>query len=178
MRLVHGDRVAEAALPFAALGLSRRMLDAALLARAEALGARVLRGRTVREVGPGLNLLVDDEAFAPGTLFLATGKHDLRGARRTLGQTPDDLVGFKMHFALRPRAHRALAGHVEVLLFRGGYAGMQLIEADRATYACWSTGTASPPPAEIGRRCSRACGPKARISPASSTVRRNCSRAR
>ncbi|MBN8908698.1 MAG: FAD-dependent monooxygenase, partial [Rhodospirillales bacterium] len=45
LRLVHGAHVAETALPFAALGLSRRVLDEALLTLAEDRGAKVLRGR-------------------------------------------------------------------------------------------------------------------------------------
>ena len=47
VRLIHGERVAEAALPFPALGLSRRVLDDALLRRAQEAGA-VLQCRTQR----------------------------------------------------------------------------------------------------------------------------------
>jgi len=128
VRLVHGDRVARAALPFHGLGLSRRVLDEALLARAEAAGATLLRGHAVRSVSPaGLEVDGHGRLSAPAT-FLATGKHDLRGARRQPCRTPEDLIGLKMYFALHPAQQADLAGHVEVLLFRGGYAGLQLIE--------------------------------------------------
>ncbi len=43
--LVTADRVARVELPFPALGLSRRVLDEALLRRAEALGATPRLGR-------------------------------------------------------------------------------------------------------------------------------------
>src|SRR4051794_41197896 len=48
LRLVSAESEAEAALPHAAAGLSRRTLDGALLAAAEAAGAIVRRGVTVR----------------------------------------------------------------------------------------------------------------------------------
>ncbi len=131
VRLVHGSRVAAAALPFRALGLSRRVLDAALLERAEALGATVLRGHAVRSFADGA-LHVEGQGWmrAP-SVFLATGKHDLRGLRRDAAPG-DALVGLKMYLRLDPVQHAALAGHIEVLLFRGGYAGLQLVEGGRA----------------------------------------------
>ena len=46
--------------------------------------------------------------------------------------TPEPLVGFKTHLALAPAERLALRGAVEVVLFRDGYAGLQLIERDRA----------------------------------------------
>ena len=61
-------------------------------------------------------------------VFLATGKHDLRGVRRQPSQAAEDLVGLKMYFVLDPAQRAELARHVEILLFRGGYAGLQLIE--------------------------------------------------
>ena len=128
VRLVHGGRVAEAALPFCGLGLSRRALDAAMLAHAEGAGAQLLRGHVVRSVSTeGLEVAGHGRLRAP-TVFLATGKHDLRGARRAPYKTPEDLVGVKMYFLLDPKQRAELMGYVELLLFRGGYAGLQLIE--------------------------------------------------
>src|ERR1700721_493934 len=46
VRLVHRRTMAETALPFPALGLSRRRLDEALLSLAAQRGAQVLRGET------------------------------------------------------------------------------------------------------------------------------------
>lgn len=128
VRLVHGNRVAQAPLPFRGVGLSRRALDAAILASAEAAGAKLLRGHAVRSASAnGLDVAGHGQISA-SAVFLATGKHDLRGAHRRLVETPDDLVGLKMYFALSAGQTAELAGHVEVMLFRGGYAGLQLIE--------------------------------------------------
>lgn len=119
VRLVRGARITQANLPFRGLGLSRRVLDEALLAHAERSGAQVMRGVTVGEATPDIR-------------FLATGKHDLRGVRRVMRDRPEELVGFKTYFRLAPTERAAVAGAVEVILFRGGYAGLQLVEGGRA----------------------------------------------
>lgn len=128
VRLVHADRMAGAALQFQGLGLSRRALDEAILVRAEQSGATLLRGHAVRNASPA-GLEVDGQGLlsAPA-VFLATGKHDLRGARRQPNKAAEDLVGLKMYFVLNTAQQAELAGHVEILLFRGGYAGLQMIE--------------------------------------------------
>ena len=133
VRLVHGDQMASAPLPFRGYGLTRRTLDAALLDLAARRGAQVLRGHAVRGVlasGSGAGGLdVAGHGKLPGSaIFLATGKHDLRGVRRILARTPEDLVGLKMYFRLRADQAADLAGQVELLLLRGGYAGLQLVE--------------------------------------------------
>ena len=119
VRVLRGAHVAEAALPFPGLGLSRRVLDEALLRRAADCGAAVQRGVTAA-------------AGAPGISFLATGKHDLRGVGRTLAAPPEDLVGFKMYLRLSAASRQAIAGTVDVLLFADGYAGLQPVDGDRA----------------------------------------------
>lgn len=132
VRLVHGGRVAEAVLPFRGLGLTRRTLDEALLTQAAAGGATLLRGHAVRSVSAaGLDVEGHGRLAGPAT-FVATGKHDLRGARRQPSQAPEDLVGLKMYFALHPAQRAELEGHVEVLLFRAGYAGLQMVEGGMA----------------------------------------------
>ncbi len=132
VRLVHGDRSAEAALPFRAMGLSRRVLDEALLARATALGATLLRGHAMRGFADGA-LEVDGHGRIPAPhLLLATGKHDLRGLRRTPARPPEELVGLKMYLTLSPVQQDELSGFIEVLLFPGGYAGLQMVEGGRA----------------------------------------------
>ena len=122
-------------LPFQAMSLSRRVLDAAVLSRAEAAGARVLRGHRVTGAspsGPGMRLSLEDGAEVQAdTAMLATGKHDLRGYPRPSGQQ-NDLIGFKMMFSLAPRQAVALGGRVELTLFGGGYAGLQPVEGGRA----------------------------------------------
>lgn len=131
MRLVHGRQVIETQLPFTAAGLSRKAMDTALLDRAAALGADIRRGVTVRSAGPD-GLDVDGALLPAPVLLLATGKHDLRGTPRLPTRKPEPLIGFKAHFTLHPAQRAALAGFVEVVLFRDGYAGLQLIEGGAA----------------------------------------------
>lgn len=132
VRLIHGATVAETRLPFPALGLSRRALDAALLERAEALGATVLRGPSVRRVQDGVAEVGGLGKFPGHAVFLATGKHDLRGLRREPVRPPEALVGLKMYLRIDAAQARALAGHVEVVLFPGGYGGLQPVEGGAA----------------------------------------------
>ncbi len=128
VRLIHGDRAATSALPFAAFGLSRRALDEALLCRAADCGAEVVRGHAVRGLANGAFDVAGLGRVAAPALFLATGKHDLRGARRQPARAPEPLVGLKMYLSLAPAQSAGLRGHVEVVLFSGGYAGLQLVE--------------------------------------------------
>jgi flavin-dependent dehydrogenase len=216
MRLIHGERMVEAALPFPALGLSRRALDTALLCQAEHAGARVFTGQTVRRLtreplirddpgrgsdacdshpcdvdacdshagdAPGgadlirdstirdrdlaiprplnRNAMADDHAIhdpllrdplsganlvggggrwiaqttehiahMAETVFLATGKHDLRDVPRP--RADRGAIGMKMYFALASGPAKTLEGTIELTLFPGGYAGMQLVEDGQA----------------------------------------------
>ncbi len=75
VRLVRGDRVAEASLPFPAAGISRRVLDSALLGEAEASGARVLRGHAVRGLCDGRLLVAGLGEIRP--------RNDVFGHRQT-----------------------------------------------------------------------------------------------
>ncbi len=117
LRVVRGAAAARIRLPFRGLGLSRYRLDEALLDRAAASGAAIRRGETFRLDGHGRD-----------TLFLATGKHDVRGVPRRHTASVDRLVGFKSYFRLAPGQQRALAAHIELLMFPDGYAGLQLVE--------------------------------------------------
>jgi flavin-dependent dehydrogenase len=133
--LAAGDRLVSTRLPFQAMSLSRRVLDEAVLAYARARGVRVQRGRRVTgaEIAmSGVRLRLEDGAVVTArTAILATGKHDLRGHARPAGRQ-NDLIGFKMMFTLTPRQRAALSGRVELLLFAGGYAGLQSVEGERA----------------------------------------------
>jgi menaquinone-9 beta-reductase len=134
LRLVDGTSMVSRALPFAGLGLSRRTLDEALLHHAARCGATVQRGQSVsltRDRNPIVLDIAGGGELRAHTLFLATGKHDLRGLRRRVAGAPD-LVGFKLHLRLSPTQRAALAGHVEILLLRDGYAGIQLVEDGQA----------------------------------------------
>jgi menaquinone-9 beta-reductase len=134
VRLVHRNRVVTTRLPFLAGGLSRRALDEALLRQAQARGATVLRGHRVRAIQQDRgSLRLDCDSLGTvvaDTVFLATGKHELRGARRT--GRDSGLVGLKMYYELAASQLAALRHHVELTLFVGGYAGLQLVEANRA----------------------------------------------
>lgn len=121
-----GRRQASAALPFPALSLSRRVLDAALLERAEAVGVNVQRGVSVRGLVGGMAQTTAGDIGA-SALLIANGKHDLRGVPRAEG--PDE-IGFKMYFRSAALSRR-LAGTVAVTFFDGGYAGLQPVEGDR-----------------------------------------------
>lgn len=135
LRLSSKDRVVERALPFQALSLSRCVLDAALLARAEEQGCVVCRGASVEKLvqceDRWIAELGEGRSQPARTVFLATGKHDLRGWSRAPGKQ-NDLVGFKLYWRLAPRETEALRGFMELFLFSGGYGGFSLVEGDAA----------------------------------------------
>ena len=131
VRLVHGTGQARGALPAAARGLSRESLDQQLLARAGAWGAQVRRGLSVRRLERAGHAwratLANGEAIEAPVVLLATGKHDLRSHRRPR-RAGADVIGFKMRWRLADAQAADLAGHVELVWFDGGYAGLQPIE--------------------------------------------------
>jgi flavin-dependent dehydrogenase len=126
---------AEARLPFEAFSLSRQALDEALLGRAAASGACVSRGRRAVALDGGEGdwrvRLAEGGEVRGRDVFLAVGKHDMKGWRRPEGPQ-GDLVGFKLHWRLEPEQRRACAGASELFLFPGGYAGLEPIEGGRA----------------------------------------------
>lgn len=128
-------RTAPAALPFAALSLSRRVMDEALLELAQISGVAVRRGlRAIAAQGERGDWRIRTEGgrdLAAREVMVATGKHNLRGAPRGRGGQPD-LIGFKLHLDLTPEETAGLDGAVELYLFDGGYAGLQRVEGDLA----------------------------------------------
>jgi flavin-dependent dehydrogenase len=135
VRLVAGTRSFEAALPFAAAGLSRRTLDTALLAAAARGGAVIERGVVMRAIDDGAVRLGDGARVRGNGLFLATGKHELRGGRRPAPANPS--VGFRLRLERSPVLARALDHHIELHLFAGGYAGL-LVQEDGSVNLCLS----------------------------------------
>jgi len=135
VRLAASGEVAAVKLPFPAFSLSRRVLDEALLGRAAAAGATIGRGHRVSELaraGEGFRVRLEDGATIEAhTAFLATGKHDLRGWKRPPG-LQNDLLAFKIYFRLAEDQAKALDRHVDLILFEGGYAGLQPVEDGRA----------------------------------------------
>jgi len=139
VRLAGRDGFSEANLPFPAQSLTRRRLDEELLQMAVEAGARVLRGCRVsgleREGAVWRASIEGASPVCARTAFLATGKHDLGGRPRPKGKQ-SDLVAFKMYWRLAPAQAAALAGHVELMLYRGGYAGLQAVEDGAANLSC------------------------------------------
>jgi flavin-dependent dehydrogenase len=134
LRLATGNRIAECALPFTAYSLSRHVLDAALLGRVEMQGCAVRRGvavETLTRDGGEWSAQLSGGQVRAQNVFLATGKHDLRGWARPAGRQ-NDLVGFKMHWRLHPAQKEALRGAMDLFLFRGGYGGLALVEGGAA----------------------------------------------
>jgi flavin-dependent dehydrogenase len=140
LRLAAGGRAVETALPRAAAGLSRRRLDAALLRLAEEAGAAVLRGRAARAIEGDCVRLDDGTEMAADAIFLATGKHELRGAVREIGSRPLS-VGLRAALPPSPALSAALAGTIELHLYDGGYAGL-LLQEDGAANLCLSVSRA------------------------------------
>ena len=132
IRLYHRGKHTEAELPFLARGLSRKVLDEALLGKATSCGARVIRGVTVRSITTDETASrIEADPFGSvqaKTLFLASGKHDVRGVKRPVSGSINDLIGFKMHYRLSAGQRTSLHDAIEVILFEDGYAGLQLIE--------------------------------------------------
>ena len=135
VRLAVGRTVVEAELPFPALSLSRHALDEALLERAVHAGCDVQRGAFVENLSPNTTgweaHLRDGERFSARAVFLANGKHDMRGHDRG-SAAQGDLVGFKMHWQLAPAQTAGLRKAMDLFLFKGGYGGLSLIEREQA----------------------------------------------
>ena len=132
LRVTKDARTVEAILPFPAFGLSRRALDAALLRCAEAAGAIVQLGQTVRNLTYHANqwtARTDQALIKAETVFLATGKHDLRDLPRP--QVSGGAIGMKMYLKLTSDSTRMLHDAIELTLFPGGYAGLQCVEDGR-----------------------------------------------
>ena len=139
VRLAASGRAAEAPLPFPAASLTRKTLDTALIATALAAGVRVIRGRSVQALdrtstGVWQATLDDGAVCQAPTVFLATGKHDLRGHARP--KDPQRWVAFKMYFRLAPAQATQLARVSELMLYPGGYGGIQPVEGGIANL-CW-----------------------------------------
>ncbi len=125
--LLHGERRAEARLPAPAAALSRRALDTAMLANAERAGARIERGVGARAFEDGALRLDDGAEIIGERTILATGKHELRGLARPKAGA-NAAIGLRWRLAPSPALTRLVEGRIELHLFRGGYAGLNLQE--------------------------------------------------
>ena len=139
VRLAAARRAAEAPLPFPAASLTRKTLDTALISEAIAAAVRVERGPSVQALSrtsTGMwRAALDDGAVCEApTAFLATGKHDLRGHARP--KDPQRWVAFKMYYRLAPAQVAELSNASELMLYPGGYGGIQPVEGGIANL-CW-----------------------------------------
>ena len=131
LRLFSGRFHASAALPKAAIALSRQRLDSLLLARAVQLGAGLQRGVAVREIDNAMNVrLADSTVLSPESLFLATGKYDVRGAARPRETTTT--LGLRLLLPPHPALTTMIGGTIELHMFDGGYCGAVINERGEA----------------------------------------------
>jgi flavin-dependent dehydrogenase len=122
-------RPLEQPLPGPAWGLSRQSLDTRLRELAIAAGAE-FTVETIREVD-GLTVLGRDREWHPQSLFLATGKHDVRGAARPR-DSHDPTLGLRLRLRSSSGLAKRLAGKIELHLFDRGYGGIVLQEGGSA----------------------------------------------
>lgn len=125
LALIAGKREATAKLPAPGYGLSRRALDTALRGRAVAEGAKLAIDRA-RAVRPGV-IEGESREWPAETIFLATGKHDVRGEARPR-EAKDPALGLRVRLPASDKVRAMLAGRIELHLFSGGYAGIVLQE--------------------------------------------------
>lgn len=126
----------EAPLPGQAIGISRRVLDAALAEWAEAAGVMVFQGIMVRAVtgnfadGFSLETAGRSGTVVPLTARTVIAAHGKRGAldramNRAFIAQKQPFVAIKAHFH-----GPAIPGRVELHTFPGGYCGLSEIEGD------------------------------------------------
>lgn len=127
LRLYVGTAKAEARLPRPAIGISRHRLDTLLLAQAEAAGAGLERGVTVREIAVDGSLrTADNIVMTPDSLFLASGKHDIRGTARPRDEA--NTLGLRIMLDPAPALAKLVGSAIELHLFDGGYCGILINE--------------------------------------------------
>ncbi|MXO59185.1 hypothetical protein GRI89_06490 [Altererythrobacter salegens] len=122
-------RPAHIPMPEPCWGLSRRALDTRLRALATETGAN-FEIDTIREIN-GLDLHGRNRNWKANALFLASGKHDVRGGGRPR-EAADPALGLRLRLKPSPTLARRLYGRIELHLFAGGYAGIVLQEDDTA----------------------------------------------
>ena len=121
VRVFAGQSSADASLPAGAVGLSRHRLDTMLLTRAveEGAGLEIVNVRNADEIDAD-------------SLFLATGKHDLRGLARPKFDSDDATLGLRVKIAASPSLTRLIGSSIELHLFDRGYVGLLLQEDGQA----------------------------------------------
>lgn len=125
LALIAGRHEALAALPSPGFGLSRRALDTALRRRAVGDGARLVIDRA-RSLRPGV-IVGEAGQYPADAIFLASGKHDVRGMVRPR-EDDDPALGLRIRIPPHERLRARLKNRIELHPFHGGYAGIVLQE--------------------------------------------------
>ena len=129
VRVFAGSRVVEARLPRPAVSVSRHRLDTLMLAQAIAQGAAVERGVAVRTIDGLAARTADGATIAADALFLASGKHDVRGlARPEAARGADPTMGLRLRLGPAPGLTALVGDAVELHLVDRGYAGLAVQE--------------------------------------------------
>lgn len=121
LALYAGEAEAHADLPDTGYGLSRRSLDTAMRKIAVASGAELQIDR-IRQLSPGV-AEGERQEWRSDSIFLAAGKHDVRGHPRPR-QSSDPALGLRIRIPVQAGLAELLAGKIELHLFPGGYAGI------------------------------------------------------
>lgn len=125
LRIFAHGREAHTPLPQPALGLSRHALDFAMRKAAVASGAR-LEIDTIRSLGDGC-LHGQKRDWQADCVFLASGKHDIRGQARPRTAS-DPALGLRIRLPASTERVALIGSAIELHLFTGGYAGIVLQE--------------------------------------------------
>jgi flavin-dependent dehydrogenase len=139
VRLVRGNRSVDQPLPFPALALSRKILDEALLEQATSCGVNVIRGKAARRIEQsddgGFEVSFGSGDSAPArAIFLASGKHDLRGVKRAAPGRQSDYLALKMYYRFNKKKTEHLRWVTELILLKECYLGLMLVEDDRVNF--------------------------------------------
>lgn len=121
LALYAGEAEAHATLPDRGFGLSRHALDTAMRSLAVDSGAELQIDR-IRTLSPGV-AEGERQEWHSQSIFLAAGKHDVRGHSRPR-QSSDPALGLRIRIPAQAGQTDLLAGAIELHLFPGGYAGI------------------------------------------------------
>ncbi|WP_152542716.1 NAD(P)/FAD-dependent oxidoreductase [Sphingobium sp. Ant17] len=134
LALFAGGQEIELPLPAPGMGLSRHRLDTLLRAATTDAGVTFRLGHAVRTLTPTAITLDDGQGLDWDSLFLATGKQDVRGAaRRRDGADPE--LGLRLRLPASPARQRLIGGRIELHWVEGGYVGL-LLQEDGSANLC------------------------------------------
>jgi menaquinone-9 beta-reductase len=123
VRVFARQRMITARLPAPAIGVSRHRLDTLMLGVARTAGA----GIAIEDVR-------DWKALNAESVFLATGKRDLRGLNRPR-TAEDPALGLRLRLPAHQKLSALIGDAIELHVFEGGYAGL-LLQEDGSANLC------------------------------------------